>query len=104
MTRAADAPLLTSWLIALGSTLTVLFIGKVLWQAPCIPCWYQRAFMFPLVLLLGVGFWRGDTAVRRYSLSSARSAFSMRRYRPPCRARSTLGRATRLCRRLSSLR
>ncbi|MBM9595117.1 disulfide bond formation protein B [Roseitranquillus sediminis] len=71
MTRTADAPLLTSWLIALGSTMAVLFIGEVLGQAPCILCWYQRAFMFPLVLVLGVGFWRGDSAVWRYGLPLA---------------------------------
>ena len=35
-----------AWIIALISSLAVLFIGEVLGQTPCILCWFQRAFMF----------------------------------------------------------
>ncbi|MGV8637645.1 disulfide bond formation protein B, partial [Pseudomonas aeruginosa] len=44
--------LLLAWLVALVSTLSALFIGEVMGQAPCVLCWFQRAFMFPLAVVL----------------------------------------------------
>jgi disulfide bond formation protein DsbB len=38
---------------------------------PCVLCWYQRIFMFPLVLLLPVGLFPFDGKVIRYALSLA---------------------------------
>ena len=43
-----------AWIVALTSSLVVLFIGEVMGQTPFILCWYQRAFMFPLALILAV--------------------------------------------------
>ena len=71
MMRAQDAPLFAAWLIALASTLAVLFIGEVLGQAPCILCWFQRAFMFPLAVILGVALWHSDAGVWRYGMPLA---------------------------------
>ena len=71
MTRSRDAPLLASWLIALASSLAVLFIGEVLGQTPCILCWFQRAFMFPLAIILGAALWLSDRGVWRYGLPLA---------------------------------
>ncbi len=59
--------LFLAWLIALFSSLAVLFIGEVLGQAPCNLCWFQRAFMFPLAVILGVAAWRADHSVWRYA-------------------------------------
>ncbi len=60
-----------SWLVALISSLSVLFIGEVMGQTPCILCWFQRAFMFPLVLILGVALYRSDAGGWRYALPVA---------------------------------
>lgn len=57
-----------AWLIALVATASALFIGEVMGQAPCNLCWFQRIFMFPLVLILGVALYRGDLSVWRYAL------------------------------------
>lgn len=57
-----------AWVIALVASLAVLFIGEVLGQAPCILCWFQRAFMFPLAIILGLGLWWQDQKVGRYGL------------------------------------
>ncbi len=65
---AADAALGLAWAVALFASLAVLFIGEVLGQAPCVLCWFQRAFMFPLAIVLGVGLWWRDSAVGRYGL------------------------------------
>lgn len=66
--------LFVAWLIALGSTLSVLFIGEVMGQTPCVLCWYQRAFMFPLAVILAVACYGSDGsdgAVWRYALPLA---------------------------------
>lgn len=60
--------LFAAWLIALASTLGALFIGEVMGKTPCLLCWYQRAFMFPLAVVLGVACYCGDAAVWRYGL------------------------------------
>ncbi|MBI5165648.1 MAG: disulfide bond formation protein B [Magnetospirillum sp.] len=63
--------LFAAWLIALGSTLSVLFIGEIMGQTPCVLCWYQRAFMFPLAVILGIACFRTDGAVWRYGMPLA---------------------------------
>ncbi|POF41164.1 disulfide bond formation protein B [Pseudomonas laurylsulfativorans] len=63
--------LLCAWLLSLISTIAVLFIGEIMGQAPCVLCWFQRAFMFPLVLVLGVACCISDTGVWRYALPLA---------------------------------
>ena len=67
----AEALLFAAWLLALVASLAVLFVGEVLGQAPCNLCWFQRAFMFPLAVILGVAAWRGDPGVWRYGLPLA---------------------------------
>ena len=42
-----------AWTVATSASLAVLFIGEVLGQTPCLLCWFQRAFMFPLAIILG---------------------------------------------------
>lgn len=63
--------LFLAWGIATLSTLGVLFVGEVMGQTPCIVCWYQRAFMFPLPIILGIAAFRSDFAVWRYSVPLA---------------------------------
>lgn len=63
--------LLSAWGLALVATLSALFIGEVMGQAPCNLCWFQRVFMFPLVIILGIACYRSDTSVWRYALPVA---------------------------------
>lgn len=58
----------TCWLIATASTLGALFFSEVMSLPPCVLCWYQRIFMFPLVLLLPVGLFPFDPKIARYAL------------------------------------
>lgn len=64
-------PLFAAWVVALASALSALFIGEIMGQAPCNLCWYQRAFMFPLAILLAVAAWRSDSQARVYGLALA---------------------------------
>jgi len=60
-----------AWLIAAVSTLGALFFGEVMQLPPCVLCWYQRIFMFPLVLILPIGLFPFDRKVVRYALPLA---------------------------------
>ena len=57
-----------AWLIASGSTLGALFLSQVMGIAPCVLCWYQRIFMFPLVFILPAGLFPFDPRIVRYAL------------------------------------
>ncbi len=63
----AITTLFTAWFVALCASLSVLFIGEVLGQTPCNLCWFQRVFMFPLAVILGVAAWRSDLTIWRYA-------------------------------------
>ncbi|MHB8948444.1 MAG: disulfide bond formation protein B, partial [Rhodoferax sp.] len=41
--------LVFAWLTATAATASAFFIGEVMGITPCVLCWYQRIFMFPLV-------------------------------------------------------
>ena len=72
MTRlSGETALGLAWIIAFTSSLAVLFVGEVLGQAPCLLCWFQRAFMFPLAIVLGLGLWWQDPRVGRYGVALA---------------------------------
>lgn len=64
---AAWLALFLAWVVALVSTLAALFIGEVMGQEPCNLCWFQRAFMFPLAVVLGVACLTSDRAAWRYA-------------------------------------
>ena len=61
----------SAWLIALTGTLGALFLSEVMGLIPCELCWYQRVFMFPLVLILAVGLASSDVRVFGYALPLA---------------------------------
>jgi disulfide bond formation protein DsbB len=56
------------WLVACVSTLGALFFSEVMQLPPCTLCWYQRIFIFPLVLVLPMGLFPFDRRVVRYAL------------------------------------
>lgn len=59
------------WLIASVATLGSLFLDQALGMEPCSLCWYQRIFMYPLVLVFLVGMLPLDRRVTRYALPLA---------------------------------
>ncbi|HYD95938.1 MAG TPA: disulfide bond formation protein B [Noviherbaspirillum sp.] len=60
-----------AWLVAALSVLGALFLGEVMGYAPCVLCWYQRIFMFPLVFVLAAGLFPLDPRLVRYALPLA---------------------------------
>ncbi|MDD4880382.1 MAG: disulfide bond formation protein B [Gallionellaceae bacterium] len=67
----AWTPAFLAWLIAAISVLGALFFSEVMKLAPCELCWWQRIFMFPLVLILPLGLFPFDPRVVRYALPLA---------------------------------
>jgi disulfide bond formation protein DsbB len=60
-----------AWIVALVASLGALFVGEIMGQTPCLLCWYQRAFMFPLAVILAIAAFRSDIGVGRYALPLA---------------------------------
>ena len=63
--------LFTAWLVATTATAGSVFFSSVMGFAPCVLCWYQRIFLFPLVVILAIGLFPLDRGVVRYALPLA---------------------------------
>lgn len=59
---------LLSFIIALLATLGSLFFSEIAHYTPCVLCWYQRIFMYPQAMILGIAFFRKEK-VAIYSLA-----------------------------------
>jgi len=47
-----------SFVVALIATLGSLFYSEIAGYEPCKLCWFQRIFMYPQVILLGITLWK----------------------------------------------
>jgi len=60
--------LLLAWVAAIIATLGSLYFSEVMHFIPCTLCWYQRIFMYPLVIFLGIAVYRNDKKIYQYVL------------------------------------
>ncbi len=58
-----------AFLVASIATLGSLFFSEIMEFIPCTMCWYQRIFMYPLVLIFLVNLLYPDEKVFKYSIS-----------------------------------
>ncbi|GLS13410.1 MAG: disulfide bond formation protein B [Hydrogenophaga sp.] len=72
--------LLMAWLVATTATLGALFIGEVMGMTPCVLCWYQRIFMFPIAIVLGIACFNDDRRGAVYALALALGGLAMAGY------------------------
>ncbi|RXI29963.1 disulfide bond formation protein B [Arcobacter ellisii] len=56
-----------AFLVSLVATLGSLFFSEIMHFIPCSLCWYQRIFMYPLVLLFLVNLLYPDDKIFKYS-------------------------------------
>ncbi len=63
--------LLLAWLQSIAAMLGSLYYSEIKHYTPCVLCWYQRIFMYPLVLILAVAYARKDHFVSKYVLPLA---------------------------------
>ena len=61
-------PLLFAWLASITAMIGSLFFSERMGFVPCTLCWYQRILMYPLVLFLGIAFYRNDRGIFKYVL------------------------------------
>ena len=63
------------WLIAMAALFGSLFFSEVMGLKPCVLCWWQRIFIYPLAVLFLVGLFpqgqKTDLSVVRYTLPLA---------------------------------
>jgi disulfide bond formation protein DsbB len=63
--------LFLAWVISAISTLGSLFFSNVMMLPPCTLCWFQRIFMYPLVVIFLVALVSFDKAVVKFTLPLA---------------------------------
>jgi len=54
---------LVAWIVSIATMLGSLYYSEHAGFIPCELCWYQRIVMYPLVIVLGVGWLRRDPKV-----------------------------------------
>lgn len=57
----------SSWFLALTSMLISLLFSEIFKYPPCVLCWYQRLFMYPLVFIIPVGILVKDKNIFTYT-------------------------------------
>ncbi|ANF96178.1 disulfide oxidoreductase [Paenibacillus bovis] len=60
--------LFLAWIVAIVATGGSLYLSDVLKFEPCKLCWFQRIFMYPQVILLGIAAYRSDRRIVGYVL------------------------------------
>jgi disulfide bond formation protein DsbB len=63
-----DYGLYLAWLIAIIATTGSLYFSEIRHFVPCSLCWFQRIFMYPLIIILGMASFRQDKNIVRYVL------------------------------------
>lgn len=61
--RSLALPL--SFALALAATLGSLY-AQYVGFAPCVLCWWQRIFLYPLLVLIPIGLWKKDRSLPFY--------------------------------------
>ena len=66
--KKQEYALLTAWGASFIATLGSLYFSEIMKFEPCVLCWYQRIFMYPFVLWLGIAVAKKDYRIASYSL------------------------------------
>jgi disulfide bond formation protein DsbB len=64
----AEQGIAIAFFVALVATLSSLFYSQIAGFTPCNLCWYQRIFMYPQVILLGLAWLKKEKQIIDYSL------------------------------------
>ena len=57
-----------AWIINIVSFCGSMFFSNVMMLPPCVLCWFQRICIFPMSIILAVGFLKKDKNVFWYAL------------------------------------
>lgn len=59
---------LLGFLVSLGAVVLSLFYSEIVGYPPCNLCWVQRLFLYPQLVLFGLGLYKKDKSIFDYSL------------------------------------
>jgi disulfide bond formation protein DsbB len=65
--NALGLALFVSLLAVVGS----LFYSEIVGFEACLLCWWQRVFLYPLVIIFGIAFWKKHTSAFLYAVPFA---------------------------------
>jgi len=57
-----------AWLLNIFSLAGSMYFSNIMMLPPCVLCWYQRICIFPMSLILAIGFLKKDDNVFWYSM------------------------------------
>ncbi len=66
--KSASFIIFLSFLVATIATLGSLFFSEIMQFVPCSMCWYQRIFMYPLVLIFLINLLYPDKFIFKYAM------------------------------------
>lgn len=55
-------------LVSLTAIVGSLFYSEVIGYEPCVLCWWQRVFLYPLVIIFGMAIWKKLSSAFLYSV------------------------------------
>ena len=67
MTKKIENMLFAAWAAAFTATMGSLYFSEIRGFEPCELCWYQRIFMYPIVIILLIAIIRKDAKAALYS-------------------------------------
>ncbi|MBM7552047.1 disulfide oxidoreductase [Thalassobacillus pellis] len=67
-TKKPSYLLYVAWLAALIAALGSLYFSEIKEYIPCELCWYQRIFMYPLSIILGIATYYNERNIIKYVL------------------------------------
>lgn len=57
-----------AFVVSLAASILTLYYSEVLGFEPCPLCWWQRIFLYPQVILMGLAAWKRDAYMADYSI------------------------------------
>ncbi|MEN1989372.1 disulfide oxidoreductase [Paenibacillus hubeiensis] len=66
--KHADKRLFLAWAVSVIATGGSLYFSEIKGFIPCDLCWFQRIFMYPLTIVLGIAYFKDDFKIGRYVL------------------------------------
>src|SRR3989338_8612975 len=55
-----------TFIVSLTAVLGSLFYSEIIGFEPCVLCWWQRIFLYPIVIIAGTALWRGKSEAFSY--------------------------------------
>ena len=82
MSKRQDTALLFIWVTSLIATLGSLYFSEIRGYIPCDLCWYQRIFMYPIVIMTTIAYLQQNAriAVTTATFSIIGSCISLYHY------------------------